>query len=191
MKNLLLLISLSLLPTGLLYGQTLAVNSIDRETGNTLVLTRNTRHAEMKIDDSVVKDGAVFFAVGCNKVKAAGKTIESYFIELDLVHNDNRLGCLEERTGRAELLLEDGTVVECFQISPSDCDRTAFKGGYALMKRGEKPEVTKANLDKLTTTAIKKIVIYTSEKRLEFNVKPREKDYLKKHFALIAKTMGS
>jgi hypothetical protein len=191
MNKLLLLISLSLLPAGLSYGQTIAVNSTDRKTGNTLVLTSNTRHEEMKMDDSVVYDGAVFFAVGCNKIKDAGKAIESYFIELDLVHNDNRLGCLDERTGRAELHLEDGSVVECFQISPSDCDRTAFKGAYALMKRGEKPEVTKANLDKLTTTAIKKIIVYTSEKRLEFNVKPREKDYLKKHFALIAKTMGS
>ena len=173
-----------------LTAQSLAYNTTDKDTGNRFVITRNSHSPSLRMDDSVAKYAAVFFAVGCQTSKPGGKQLETYYIELDIIHNDNRIGCLQELTGKILLELEDGTTIECFQISPSDCDKSAFKAGYAMMKRSDEKGVMKANLQKLITTEIEKIKVFTTEKELEYVIKSKDKELMKKHFALVDKTIS-
>lgn len=171
--------------------QMIAVNTTDPETGNKFIITRNYDGGEMDLDDSVVKSGAVFFAVGCQSSKTAVKAVETYFIELDIIHNDNRLGCLQELNGKLLLTFEDGTEMECFQISPSDCNQNTYKAAYALMKRGSMPDEMKSNMQKVMATPIKKLTVFTTTKELEYTIKPKLRDQLMSHFLLIDKTVNN
>jgi hypothetical protein len=171
------------------FSQSIAVNSTDKVTGARVITTRSTKGGVLNLDESIVRSGAVFFSAGYLSSVAAGKVKGSYFIELEIVHNDNRLGCLPEKTGKIILTLRDGSEMECFQISPSDCDKTAFKAAYALMKRGGTDAEMKANFEKLSTIDITGIKIQTSEKEINFKVKTNSRELIKKHFLLVDKTV--
>lgn len=171
--------------------QSLIVNNTDSATGSRLVKTDNKEGAKLDLDDSVVKGGAVFFSAGYQSSKAGIKVVDTYFIDMNIVHNDNSLGCLQEFDSQIILILEDGTKVECFQISESDCDKVAFHASFALMPKAGKIETMKENFEKLMTTAITEMIIVTTERKLEYKTKKSSRDFMKKHFALIDKTVKS
>lgn len=164
--------------------QNIEVNTADASTGSRLLMTNNKRGLEFNIEDSVAREGALFFAVGYQG-NSKDKKPETYFIDLDMVHNNNKLGCIEQFTSKALLSLEDGTVIECFQISDPDCGATSFKGAFALMAKGGKAVDMAANFQKLQTTAISKVKVFTTEGVLKYKIKKKDKEYLKKHFALV------
>ncbi|MGQ2984446.1 hypothetical protein [Flavobacterium sp.] len=171
--------------------QSIAENKTDAVTGGRTIRTNNNSGGELKLGDSVVNDGAVFFSAGYQSAKPGSKLVETYFIELYIIHNDNRLGCLNTYDSRILLQLEDGTKIDCFQVSESDCDPVTFQAGFALMPRNGTPETMKENFEKLLTTNISGLVIVTSEKKMDFKIKKSSRDYMKKHFALIDKTVKS
>ena len=171
--------------------QSLAENRTDTATGGRIIRTNNNSGGDLTLDDSVVKDGAVFFSAGYQSAKPGSKLVGMYFIELYIIHNDNRLGCLNEYDSRIVLQLEDGTKIDCFQISESDCDPVTFQAGFALMPRNGRPETMKENFEKLLTTNISGLVIVTSEKKMDFKIKKSSREAMKKHFALIEKTLKS
>lgn len=168
--------------------QTLAVNETDRSAGSRFIKTSNLRGAEHGMDDSVVKKGVVFFSAGYQSTGEGTKQLETYYIELDIVHHDNRLGCLEQN-GRMQLILDDGTRIDCFQISDTDCDPKTFLASFALMPKGGKPEEMKQNFEKLLLVPISRIDIFTSEKKMVYKIKNGSSDYMRQHFALIDKTV--
>lgn len=171
--------------------QSLIVNTTDKATGNRIIKTNNHEGPKLDVDESVVKSGILFFSAGYQSAKAGNKLVASYFIDLDIMHNDSTLGCLQEFDSRIILTLEDGTKVECFQISESDCDKVAFHASFALMPKAGKIESMKENFEKLMTTAITEMIIVTTERKLEYKTKKSSRDLMKKHFALIDKTVKS
>lgn len=169
--------------------QTIFVNNTDA-AGNRIVQTSNQKGGgELNLDDSVSNRGVIFFAAGYQSATTAGKLVGTYYIDLNIVHNDNRLGCLRQLESRAILTLEDGTKIECIQISDSDCDKAAFHGAFALMPKGGTTETMQQNFGTLMTTGIIEIKVITTEKELVYKVKKDFVPYLKKHFALIDKTV--
>lgn len=169
--------------------QTILVDNKDAATGTRMIKTDNQQGAKLDLDDSVVRGGAVFFSAGYQSAAPGGKLVETYFIDLNIVHNDNRLGCLQEFDSQVILTLTDGSKMECFQISESDCDKVAYHASFALMPRNGSPETMKQNFEKLMTTGISEILIVTTEGKLEYKIKTSSRDYIRKHFALIANTV--
>ncbi|AWH84228.1 hypothetical protein HYN59_03470 [Flavobacterium album] len=170
--------------------QTIFVNHADPATGSRVVQTNNQIGPQLDMDDSISKHGALFFAAGYQSATTAGKLVATYYIDLNIIHNDNRLGCLRQLESRIILTLEDGTKMECIQISDSDCDKAAFHAVFALMPKGGTTETMKQNFEKLINTGITEIKVITTEKELDYKIKKDFVPYLKKHFALIDKTVN-
>ncbi|MHA3789249.1 hypothetical protein ACX0HA_13655 [Flavobacterium hauense] len=183
------LIALLLLTVTAASAQTIDVNTTDPQTGTRLILTKNHKGSKIEVDDTVAKTGLVFFSAGYQSNAAKGKTVETYFIDLDMYHNDNKLGCVRQSDNNVLLTLEDGTEIQCFQISETDCSHEAYKASFALTSKKGTFEDMEKNFKKLQTVAIAKIVVTTTEGALVYKIK--HKDYVKAHFALVAKTLNS
>ncbi|MNK24492.1 hypothetical protein D3C87_427980 [compost metagenome] len=168
--------------------QTIAVNTTD-EAGNKVILTKNHKSNSLQVEDSVAKNGLAFFSAGYQSGMAKGKNIETYFIDLDMFHNDNKLGCINQSANNITLILEDGSKIECFQMSDTDCGQENFKAAFALSSKGGSAEQMVENFKKLTKTGISKIKVKTSESSLEYKIAAKSTDYMKSHFALIEKTL--
>lgn len=168
--------------------QTIAVNTTDA-AGNKVILTKNHKGSSLEVDDSVAKTGLVFFSVGYQSGMAKGKSIETYFIDLDIFHNDNKLGCINQSANNVTLILEDGSKIDCFQISDTDCGQEAFKAAFVLSAKGGSTEQMVENFKKLTKVGISKIKVKTSESSLEYKITSKSSDYIKNHFALVEKTL--
>jgi len=171
--------------------QGISVNETEPETGARTIITKSFPGSEVVPDDTVVKLGLVFFSAGFREIKKVDKITEIYFVELNIVHKDNRLGCMNQGQGKIILDLEDGTSIECTQISESDCDPIGFETAFALMPKGGKAATMKENFEKLKSVAVKKINIFTSEKKLEFSVKSKSKADIQGRFTLLAKTIAN
>lgn len=170
--------------------QVLEVNATDTEAGTRFIKTKN-HVGEPDLSDSVAKSGALFFSAGYQGGTVSGKTVETYFIELEIVHNDHRLGCLKSGESTIILKMADGSVIECFQISDSDCDKVTYRAAFALMgKKGTMAQMSE-NLQKLTNTEINEVKVVTTEGSLVYKIKQKEKQNLKNHFALVDKTVKS
>jgi len=185
MKKTFKLLALLALTAPAAWSQTIDINQADAASGTRVIATRNIKGAEPSVDDSVTKRGVVLFSAGYQSAPASGHIVETYFINLNIVHNDNRLGCLDPKKSKVVLRLEDGSTIECFQISDLNCDPVAFDGAYALMIGDQSPDTMRQNFDRLMATGIKRIDIYTTEKTLTYDIKKDFKDYLQKHFSLI------
>ncbi len=170
--------------------QTIAVNTNDTAEGTRVIMTKNHRGTELSVDDSVAKSGLVFFSAGYQTNRVQGKTIETYFIDLDMFHNDNKLGCIQQTADNVVLFLKDGTEIQCFQMSDTECSQEAFKGAFALTGKSGSQQQMQENFKKLQTVAIEKIIVKTSEGKLDYRIKSKSADYIKAHFALVAKTIG-
>lgn len=180
-----LLISLLVCYNG--FAQTILTNSLDKETGNKTIITNNHTSTELTTDDSIVRDGLIFFSAGYQKINTSGTEI--YFVEVNIVHKDNRLGCLKIGESKIILYLEDGTSIECSQISETDCDPIGFTSAFALMPRKGTMEMMMQNFDKLMKTKIKSIKVITTESSPIFTVKSAAKLYIMNHFVLLDKTI--
>ena len=184
-----LLLVLSLIATAG-YSQKIEINTTDKATGNRFITTSNNKDGEFTIDDSVAQSGALFFAIGYQSNNSKGKQIQTYYIDLIMIHNDNRVGCVQQSTGKITLVLKDGSEMECYQISDDDCNPTDFKAAYALKARGESAAIMDSNFKKLMETEIVQIKVTTSEKTLNYKIKKEERQYLKNHFIVLNKTIG-
>ena len=171
------------------FAQTIQMNSIDKNTGTRTIITNNHENGELNPDDSVVSNGLVFFSAGYQHIDTGSNSTDLYFIELNIVHKDNTLGCLKDGEGKIIITFKDGTTAECSQISETDCDPIGFNTAFALMPKKGTAAMMKQNFDKLLTTQIKTIKLFTTEKSLLFTVKTGSKAYIMKHFALLDKTI--
>ena len=171
------------------FAQTIQMNSVDKNTGTRTIITNNHKTGELNGDDSVVRNGLLFFSAGYQKINKSGTITEVYFIELNIVHKDNTLGCLKDGEGKIIITFEDGTTAECSQISETDCDPVGYNTAFALMPKKGTSAIMKQNFDKLLTTEIKTIKVFTTEKSPSFTVKTVSKPYIMKHFALLDKTI--
>jgi hypothetical protein len=167
--------------------QSIALNTKDPETGDRFILTSNKKGPDADVDDSVARAGIVLFAVGYQADKDGKLPI--YFIDLNIVHNDNRTGCLKEKESLLELTLSDDTKISCMQISETDCGLGAFKGVFALMPKGGTAQDMQSNFEKLLKADIREMELTTSEKTLKYKTKSDSREYIKKHFALLASTI--
>jgi hypothetical protein len=171
--------------------QTIAVNTNDAATGTRLIVTRNHKGAEIDVDDTVAKIGLVFFSAGYQSTVVKDKTVQTYFIDLDMFHNNNKLGCIKQLDNNVVITLEDGSEIQCFQISDTECSHEAYKASFALTSKKGSFEDMEANFKKMQTVGITKITVTTSESELIYKMKSKAVDYLKAHFALVAKTLNS
>lgn len=171
--------------------QTIAVNTNDAATGTRVIMTKNHKGTKLEVEDSVAKSGLAFFSAGYQSGTAKGKKVETYFIDLDMFHNDNKLGCINQSANNVTIILKDGSKIECFQISDTDCNPESFKAAFALTPKGGSMEQMQANFKKLQTTEISKIIVKTTEGSLDYKIKPKASEYIKSHFALVEKTLSS
>ena len=171
------------------FAQTLLMNSVDKTTGTRTIITNNHKGAEIKWDDSIVPNGLVFFSAGYQKINKPDDTSEVYFVELNIVHKDTRLGCLKDTDGKILITLKNGTRIECFQISPTDCDPVGFTAAFALMPKNGSKDLMRQNFNTLLTTEVAKIKIFTTEKELEYSTNSTTRAVIKAHFALLDKTI--
>jgi len=171
------------------FAQTIQMNSIDKNTGTRTIITNNHENGELNPDDSVVSNGLVFFSAGYQHIDTGSNSTDVYFIELNIVHKDNTLGCLKDGEGKIIITFKDGTTAECSQISETDCDPIGFNTAFALMPKKGTAAMMKQNFDKLLTAQIKTIKLFTTEKSLLFTVRTVSKAYIMKHFALLDKTI--
>lgn len=185
MKNCLQIALLFLLISPFATAQAIYQNSTDPKTGARSILTSNHKGKDIAMSDNISKKGMLFFSAGYHSVPKSGELTETYFIDLNMIHNDNRLGCLKHQTGKAILTFEDDTQMECFQVSETNCDKLGFVGGYALMPRGGDKTTMKPNFDKLLTTNIIKIEVFTTESSLVYKIKTDAMAYIKSHFKLL------
>lgn len=170
--------------------QSIAVNTNDTATGNRVIMTKNHKGAKLEVEDSVAKSGLAFFSAGYQSGTAKGKKVETYFIDLDMFHNDNKLGCINQSANNVTIILKDGSKIECFQISDTDCNPESFKAAFALAPKGGSIEQMEANFKKLQATEISKIIVKTTEGSLDYKIKPKASEYIKSHFALVEKTLS-
>jgi hypothetical protein len=168
--------------------QTIDVNTSDAASGTRLILTKNHKGAKIDVDDTVSKTGLIFFSAGYQSSVVKDKKVETYFIDLDMFHNDNKLGCIKQSDNNVLLTLEDGTEIQCFQISDTECSHEAYKASFALTSKKGTLQDMEQNFKKLQTVAITKIEVTTTEGALVYKI--RAKDLLKAHFALVAKTLN-
>lgn len=171
--------------------QTIAVNTNDAATGTRMVLTKNHKGAEIDVDDTVAKIGLVFFSAGYQSTLVKGKTVETYFIDLDMFHNNTKLGCIKQLDNNVLITLEDGTEIQCFQMSETECSQEAYKASFALTSKKGSFEDMEANFKKLQTVGISKIIVTTTESELVFKMKSKAVGYIRAHFALVAKTLAA
>lgn len=171
------------------FAQTLLMNSLDKNTGTRTIIVNNHKTGELSPDDSVVKSGIIFFSAGYQKIDKQGQSTEIYFVELNIVHKDNRLGCMKDSEGKIIITFKDGTTAECSQISETDCDPVGFTTAFALMPKKGTQETMKQNFDKLLTTEISTIKLFTSEKSFSFTVRTSAKPFIISQFALLDKTI--
>lgn len=169
--------------------QSIDINTINKETGLRSILTKNTDKAAPEQDDSVVRNGTVYFSAGYQEVPAGKGKRGIYFFELNLVHNDARVGCLTQENGKVVLGFEDGTEMECIQISATDCDNVGFVANFMLGTRTSEEADIKANFEKLQRTPLKKIVVHTTEKAIRYNIKTISQPVLSKHFTVVANAL--
>lgn len=180
---------LALLITTGATAQTLAVNTNDPATGTRVLITKNHRGSEITADDSVVKHGLAFFSAGYQSTLVQGKPVETYFIDLDMFHNDNKMGCIKQSENNVTLILEDGSEIKCFQMSETDCNDHAFKAAFALTTKEGTTAQMEENFKKLQAFSIKRIKVKTSESLLDYKIGSYPSDYIRAHFALIAKSL--
>jgi len=185
-KQLLLLL---LLAGNAAIAQQIAVNTND--DGTRIVITKNYAGSTIVPDDTVVKTGLVFFSAGYQKTTVHNKEVETYFIDLDMFHNNNKLGCIKQGESNALITLEDGTEIQCFQISDTECSPQAFKAAFAIAPKGSSPSQMLENFKKLEKVAIAKIKITTTESVVVYKIRSGSSNYLKEHFALVEKTLKS
>ena len=171
------------------FAQTIQTNSVDKNSGTRTIITNNYKGGSLTPDDSIVRDGLIFFSAGYQKINKPGIAADLYFIELNIVHKDDTLGCLKDGEGKIIINFADGTTAECSQISETDCDAVGFNTAFALMPKNGSIAIMKQNFDKLLTTEIKSIKVFTTEKSPSFTVKTVSKPYIMKHFALLDKTI--
>jgi hypothetical protein len=169
--------------------QKMAVNAVDPATGGKILLTESVEGNPPKNDESVVNNGLVFFSAGYQDVPAGNGLQGLYFISLNIVHHDKRVGCLTQEKGRVLLTLEDGTEINCSQISATDCDPIGFTTDFMLVKKGGSVAEMKQNFEKLQHTMIKRITIITTETAIKYGVKPAKRMLLAKHFGLVAESL--
>jgi len=170
--------------------QTIAVNTNDTGSGTRIVITKNHVGNELKTDDSVSKNGLAFFSAGYQNTMVNNKPVPVYFIDLDMFHNNNKLGCIKQSENNCLLTLVDGSTIQCFQISDTDCAQQAFKAAFALSPKSGNAEQMKENFKKLQSVGIEKITVITSESRLDYKISPKSSKYLMAHFALVEKTLN-
>lgn len=170
--------------------QSLSINDTDKTTGGRTIVTKNFEGSEIAPDDTVARNGLVFFSAGYQEIKKGKSATEIYYIELNIVHKDSRLGCLNQGQSKIVLELEDGSVIECNQISDTDCDPVGFMTAFALMPKGGAAAEMKSNFEKLKTVGIKKIDLFTTEKEIGYNIKNKKLENMKAHFALLAATIA-
>jgi hypothetical protein len=171
------------------FSQSLITNSFDKKTGIRTIATKSIKGSEVTLDDTVARNGMLFFSAGYQEIKGKESSTETYFIELNIVHREPGLGCLENGKGKVVLHMADKTRIECVQISDTDCDKVGFIAAFALMPKGGKSEVMKQNFEKLQTIDILRMEILTSESSITFTTKTKSRPYIKSHLALISKTI--
>lgn len=169
--------------------QTLLLNTTDKSTGAKTIITKNCKNGELTTDDSVARSGMVFFSAGYQKVKTSAAPVEIYYIELNVLHKDNRLGCMEVGKSKILVTFKDGSTVECPQISDTDCDPVGFTSAFALMPKNGSPDAMKQNFEKLMATDISTIEVFTTEKTITYNIKTASRPYIRSHFSLLDKTI--
>jgi hypothetical protein len=178
-----------LLLCNMAFSQSLITNSFDKKTGIRTIATKSIKGPEVTLDDTVARNGMLFFSAGYQEIKGNDKSTNTYFIELNIVHREPGLGCLQNGKSKVVLHMADKTEIECIQISDTDCDKVGFIAAFALMPKGSKPEVMKQNFDKLQSVDILKMEIFTSESSITFTTKTKSRPYIKSHLALISKTI--
>ena len=166
--------------------QKILVNEADAATGAKTILTKGIEDTVPKDNESVVNNGLVFFSAGYQDVQAGSKLSGVYFLSLNIVHDDKRVGCLTQEKGKILLTLEDGSQITCSQITPTDCDPVGFNADFVLAEKGAGVGVMKANFEKLQRTKIKRITIITTETAIKYWVIPSKREELTKHFTLVA-----
>ncbi len=180
---------LLLLAGNVALAQTIAVNTNDAATGTKVIITKNHKGKEIAVEDSVAKTGLAFFSAGYQSTTVKGKAVETYFIDLDMFHNNNKLGCIEQSTNNVRLTLADGSEIECFQMSDTECGQDAFKAAFVLSPKNGSIAQMEDNFKKLQIVGIKRIKVTTTEGVLDYKISGKASDYMKAHFALIAKTI--
>jgi hypothetical protein len=166
--------------------QKISVNEVDTATGVKTILTQGVKDKVPQDDESVVNNGLVFFSAGYQDIQVGSKLSGIYFISLNIVHNDKRVGCLTQEKGKVLLTLDDGSVITCSQITTSDCDPVGFNADFVLAEKGAGLDIMKANFDKLQHAKIKRITIITTETAIKYWVIPSKRAELTKHFTLVA-----
>ena len=179
-----------LLLCNIAFSQTLITNSFDKKTGIRTIATKSIKGSEVTPDDTVARNGMLFFSAGYQEIKGVTKSTETYYIELNMVHREASLGCVQNGKSKAEITLADGSVLDCIQISDTDCDPIGFIAAFALMPKGGSQDVMKQNFDKLMANDVMKIKIYTSESSIAYNIKTKSRLYIKSHLALLSKTIA-
>lgn len=170
--------------------QKISVNAVDPSTGGKTVLTESVENNPPRDDESVVNNGLVFFSAGYQDVPAGSGLQGLYFMSLNIVHHDKRVGCLTQESGKILLTLVDGTEITCSQISATDCDAIGFNTDFLLAKKGASTSEMQQNFDKLQHTLIKRITVITSETAIKYWVKPSKRAALAQHFASVAKSLS-
>jgi len=171
--------------------QQIAVNTTDAATGTRIIMTKNHAGTTIVPDDTVVKTGLAFFSVGYQKTNVQNKEVETYFIDLDMFHDNNKLGCIKQGESNTLITLEDGTEIQCFQISDTECSPQAFKAAFALAPKGSSATQMKENFLKMQKVAIAKIKIKTTEGYINYKIRSGSSEYIKRHFSLVEKTLNS
>ncbi|PZR22178.1 MAG: hypothetical protein DI539_06225 [Flavobacterium psychrophilum] len=180
-----------LLATASATAQTLAVNTNDTKTGSRLILTKNHKGKEITVDDSVAKNGLVFFSAGYQANTVTNKEVKIFYIDLDIYHHNNTIGCIKQSENNLILILEDGSEMQCFQMSDTDCSQEAYKAAFALNNKNGSFEENEKNFKKLQTVGITKIKVTTTETTQEYKTTSKSREYIKAHFALVAKTLNA
>jgi hypothetical protein len=155
--------------SGIVFSQQLAVSKIDEFTKKEVIQVNASKGAHWKTTDNIAKG---FFN---NIFLSLNKSHTTNFLTLDI--NIGTAICVSNNDGKIITLLEDDSTLELLQVSKIDCNsRVAVR--YFL---------SDLDLEKLKTTVIKKIRLYTTEGFFDFEIKENKKEIIKKTFILFQK----
>jgi len=159
--------------------QYIGVNEIDEFTGDKKVQVNCMTGKRWGQSDNITNDAFFGIFLTAQYTKSKSNKIEIYFFTLNIQSNNEDI-CINPDSGKTILLFEDKSTIECKQISENDCSHINVVGKYSI---------DLSDIEKLSTTPLKKFRVYNTEGYRDYEVYPKKNDLIKNTFAVLKATV--
>ena len=165
---------LLLLFFGYSFGQNIAINEIDEFTKNHIIQVNCSKNKEWKTSDNILK--GIF-----NNGFLSLKNIKTKEMSLNILQLNTQLGfsvCTSNYKSKIIILFSDNSTLEIKNTNEIICSTNILNTFH----------ITNEEINTLCNKQFKKIRIYTTDGYLDFEIKEKSIDMIKKTFILYKNT---